>query len=155
MHFLGYQPFETLPALYSLSEFFAFPSLYEGFGLPVVEAMACGTPVLTSSNSSMVEIVADAGLTVDPLDTSALVTAITRLAGDLDLRARLAAEGPARAAAFSWSQAARDMLQVYRFAASRTVPALVMAHAAAPASEVAASSGAVARRQSLEVPDGP
>lgn len=155
VHFLGYQPFETLPALYSLSEFFVFPSLYEGFGLPVVEAMACGTPVLTSSSSSMVEIVADAALTVDPLDTGSLVTGITRLAGDLDLRARLAAEGPARAAAFSWSQAARDMLQVYRFAASRTAPAPVMAHAAAPASEVAASPGAVARRQSVEVSDGP
>ena len=155
VHFLGYQPFETLPALYSLSEFFVFPSLYEGFGLPVVEAMACGTPVLTSSSSSMVEIGAGAAIAVDPLDTGALVTAIARLAGDEDLRARLSAAGLARAAAFSWSQAARDMLQVYRFAAGRTVPAAVAPHAAVAPSEVAPTPGAVARRQSLEVPDGP
>ncbi len=155
VHFLGYQPFETLPTLYSLSEFFVFPSLYEGFGLPVVEAMACGTPVLTSSSSSMVEIVADAALAVDPLDTGALVAAIVQLADDRELRARLSAAGLARAAAFSWSQAARDMLQVYRFAAGRTAPAALTPHSAVAASEVAASPGAVARRQSLEVPDGP
>jgi glycosyltransferase involved in cell wall biosynthesis len=154
VHFLGYQPFETLPALYSLSEFFVFPSLYEGFGLPVVEAMACGTPVLTSSSSSMVEIGAGAAIAVDPLDTGALVTAIARLAGDEDLRARLSAAGLARAAAFSWSQAARDMLQVYRFAAGRTVLAAVAPHAAVAPGEIASSPGAVARRQSLEVPDG-
>jgi glycosyltransferase involved in cell wall biosynthesis len=154
VHFLGYQPFETLPALYSLSEFFVFPSLYEGFGLPVVEAMSCGTPVLTSSSSSMVEIVADAAITVDPLDTDALVAAITQLAADPALRARLAATGSSRAAAFSWTQAARDMLQVYRFAAGRAASAPA-AHPAATPSEVVTSPGAVARRQSLEVPDGP
>ena len=154
VHFLGYQPFETLPALYSLSDFFVFPSLYEGFGLPVVEAMSCGTPVLTSSTSSMVEIVADAAIVVDPLDIDALVTAITRLAADQGLRARLAAAGPARAAAFSWAQAAREMLQVYRFAAGRAALAPASHPATAPA-EVVTSPGAVARRQSLEVPDGP
>jgi glycosyltransferase involved in cell wall biosynthesis len=154
VHFLGYQRFETLPALYNLSEFFVFPSLYEGFGLPVVEAMACGTPVLTSNSSSMVEIAADAALAVDPLDTGALAAAIARLATDDDLRAGLSTAGLARAAAFSWSQAARDMLQVYRFAAGRAVPSAAAAHPAAAASGAAASSGAVARRQSLEVPDG-
>jgi glycosyltransferase involved in cell wall biosynthesis len=154
VRFLGYQPFELLPALYNLSEFFVFPSLYEGFGLPVVEAMACGTPVLTSNSSSMAEIGADAVVTVDPLDVTALAGAITRLASDAELRARLAAAGPTRAAAFSWTQAARDMLQVYRFAARRTSPAQDPSHALPPA-DVVTTPGAVARRQSVGVPDGP
>jgi glycosyltransferase involved in cell wall biosynthesis len=154
VRFLGYQPFELLPALYNLSEFFVFPSLYEGFGLPVVEAMACGTPVLTSNSSSMAEIGADAVVMVDPLDTAALASAIAQLAFDADLRARLATAGLTRAAAFSWTQAARDMLQVYRFAARRTSPAEDPSHAPLPA-DVAATPGAVARRQSVGVSDGP
>jgi glycosyltransferase involved in cell wall biosynthesis len=155
VHFLGYQPFDLLPALYNLSEVFAFPSLYEGFGLPVVEAMACGTPVLTSETSSLAEIVADAAVTVDPLDSGALATAITRLAFDADLRAQLSAAGLARATAFSWSQAARDMLQVYRLAAGRAAPAEAEAHIKPPAAEVVSASQRVAQRGTVEVPDGP
>ena len=86
VHFTGYVPFEDLPAIYNLGDFFVFPSLYEGFGLPVVEAMACGTPVITSNTSSLGEIAGDAAETIDPLDTEAMTDAIVRLATDADLR---------------------------------------------------------------------
>ena len=123
VHFTGYLPFEHLPAIYNLGDFFVFPSLYEGFGLPVVEAMACGLPVLTSSTSSLGEIAADAAETIDPLDTAALTDAIVRLATDADLRQARSESGLRRARSFSWSQTARDMLAVYHRAAGVAVPA--------------------------------
>jgi glycosyltransferase involved in cell wall biosynthesis len=121
VHFTGYARFADLPALYNLAEFFVFPSLYEGFGLPVVEAMACGLPVITSKTSSLGEIAADAAETIDPVDTAALADAIHRLATQAELRRDLSRRGLQRSRLFSWSQTARQMLAVYHRAAG--VPA--------------------------------
>ena len=135
VHFTGYVPVEDLPVIYNLGELFVFPSLYEGFGLPVVEAMACGTPVITANCSSLSEIARDAAETVDPHCTEALTDALVRLAGDEDLRADLAKRGLARAAEFSWSRTAREMLGIYRRAAGVAVPAVQ-----SPATDVEALS---------------
>jgi glycosyltransferase involved in cell wall biosynthesis len=113
VRFIGYAPAADLPLIYNASEFFVFPSLYEGFGLPVVEAMACGTPVITSNTSSLGEIANGAAITVDPEDTGALAEAIHRLSYDRALRDRLADRGRARAGTFSWERTARAMLSVY------------------------------------------
>jgi glycosyltransferase involved in cell wall biosynthesis len=117
VHFTGYVPFEDLPGLYNLGEFFVFPSLYEGFGLPVVEAMACGTPVITANTSSLAEIAADAAAVVDPSSVEALAHAIRTLAADEGWRAELSQRGISRAKTFSWTQTAREMLSVYQRAA--------------------------------------
>ena len=120
VHFTGYVPFEHLPSIYNLGELFAFPSLYEGFGLPVVEAMACGIPVLTSSTSSLGEIAGDAAVTIDPADTDAIADAIVRLATDAELRRERGERGLQHSRSFSWEQTARDMLAVYHRAAGVT-----------------------------------
>jgi glycosyltransferase involved in cell wall biosynthesis len=117
IHFTGYARFEDLPAIYNLGEFFVFPSLYEGFGLPVVEAMASGIPVITSSTSSLGEIAADAAETIDPTSTDAITGALVRLATDAERRRDLADRGRRRAQMFSWTQTAREMLTVYHRAA--------------------------------------
>ena len=117
VHFTGYVPFADLPAIYNLGEFFVFPSLYEGFGLPVVEAMASGVPVLTSNTSSLGEIAGDAAETVDPTDIDAMAAAIRRLATDAALRRDYAERGLARSRAFSWARTAKEMLGVYQRAA--------------------------------------
>jgi glycosyltransferase involved in cell wall biosynthesis len=117
VHFTGYVPFEHLPAIYNLGDFFVFPSLYEGFGLPVVEAMASGVPVLTSNTSSLGEIAGDAAITIDPTDTDAMEDAIRRLATDAGLRRDRSERGLQRARHFSWTQTARQMLAVYHRAA--------------------------------------
>lgn len=121
VHFVGYVPTADLPVIYNLSELFVFPSLYEGFGLPVVEAMACGTPVITSRSSSLGEIASGAALTIDPEDTGALADALDRLARSASLRAELTAQGLARARTFSWQRTAREMLAVYAKAAGVAV----------------------------------
>jgi glycosyltransferase involved in cell wall biosynthesis len=113
VHFTGYVPAEDLPVIYNLAEFFVFPSIYEGFGLPVVEAMACGTPVITSNTSSLDEIAAAAALTVDPYDVDAVTSAIVRLASDSSVRHELSHRGLARAREFSWSRSAKEMLALY------------------------------------------
>jgi glycosyltransferase involved in cell wall biosynthesis len=123
VHFTGYVPFEDLPVIYNLGELFVFPSLYEGFGLPVVEAMASGTPVLTANTSSLVEIAGDGAETVDPLNTDALGDAIYGLLTDEPRRRDLGERGRHRSRAFSWSQTAKDMLSVYQRAAGKTVAA--------------------------------
>jgi glycosyltransferase involved in cell wall biosynthesis len=124
VHFTGYVPFEDLPVIYNLGELFVFPSLYEGFGLPVVEAMACGIPVITANSSSLNEIGREAAVTIDPHSTQALADALLRVSRDADLRADLSARGLARAAEFSWARAAREMLGVYQRAAGVTVPGM-------------------------------
>jgi glycosyltransferase involved in cell wall biosynthesis len=109
----GYVPDEDLPAIYSAADLFAFPSLREGFGLPVLEAMACGVPVVTSNVSALPEVVGDAGLLVSPRDVPALAAAIERVLADPHLQQALRAKGMARAAFFSWDRAARETLAVY------------------------------------------
>jgi len=123
VHFTGYVPFEDLPVIYNLGELFVFPSLYEGFGLPVIEAMASGTAVLTANTSSLVEIAGDGAETVDPMNTEALGHAIHGLLTDEPRRRHLAERGRHRSRAFSWSQTARDMLAVYQRAAGKAVAA--------------------------------
>lgn len=110
---LGYVPETDLPALYTHATAFAYPSLYEGFGLPVVEAMACGTPVLTSGSSSLAEIGLGAALLVDPTDERAIAEGLHRLATDEELRQDLRARGLARAANYSWERTARETVEVY------------------------------------------
>ncbi len=122
VHFTGYVPVDDLPAIYNCAEIFAFPSVYEGFGLPVVEAMACGTPVVTSNTSSLAEIASGSAATVDPYDIDALAAAFVRLANDAAWRRELSARGIARAQQFSWTRTAREMLAVYQRAAGVTVP---------------------------------
>ena len=117
IHFTGYARFEDLPAIYNLGDFFVFPSLYEGFGLPVVEAMASGIAVITSSTSSLGEIAADAAETIEPTSIDAIAAAIVRLSTDEDRRRDLAERGRRRAQMFSWAQTAKQMLAVYHRAA--------------------------------------
>lgn len=113
VHFPGYVGDEDLPALYTLAELFVFPSLYEGFGLPALEAMACGTPVVTSNASSLPEVVGDAALVVDPYDVQALATAMGCALGRPSLRSTMVQRGLARAQNFTWSRAAEKLLCLY------------------------------------------
>ena len=111
---LGYVADEDLPALYSAADVFVFPSLYEGFGLPVVEAMACGTPVVCSDTTSLPEVAGSAALLVDPTNAAALAEAVRRVLLDANLRRELRGQGLARAAEFTWERAARLTVEVYR-----------------------------------------
>jgi glycosyltransferase involved in cell wall biosynthesis len=113
VHFVGFVADEDLPALYNLADLFAFPTLYEGFGLPALEAMACGTPVVTAANSCMPELVGDAALLVEATDVAGLAEAMGRVLTDSALRESLAARGLARARLFTWTQAAHKLLQAY------------------------------------------
>ena len=106
-----------LPALYSAAAALAFPSLYEGFGLPVLEAMVCGCPVVASDRASLPEVVGEAGLLVPAIDVEALAEALLRVLGAPSLRADLVRRGFERARGFSWERAARETLAVYREAA--------------------------------------
>jgi len=115
--FLGAVPDADLPALYNLAEAVTYPSLAEGFGIPVLEAMACGTPVLASPRGALPEVGGDADLWVEPEDETALAEGIERIVTDTDLRARLRAAGPSRAERFDWSETARGTLEAYRRAA--------------------------------------
>ena len=114
VRFTGYVPFEDLPALYSLAEMFVFPSLYEGFGLPVIEAMACGTPVVTGHVAALSEIAGGAVEHVDRLDAESLGDAMVALARSRERRENLSALGLQRSHSFSWDRAARETLEVYR-----------------------------------------
>ncbi|MGH2521266.1 MAG: glycosyltransferase family 4 protein [Anaerolineales bacterium] len=105
-------PDDDLAGLYSGATAFVFPSLYEGFGFPVLEAMACGAPVLCSNTSSLPEVAGEAALLVEPTDTAALASAIAHILSDADLRAVLAEKGFAQMQKFSWARAARETLRV-------------------------------------------
>ena len=117
--FPGYIPPDELPLWYNAAELFVYPSLYEGFGLPPLEAMACGTPVLTSNVSSLPEVVGEAGLTVDPMDSEGLAEAMNQVLGDGALRQSMRERGLARAGRFSWARAARETIEVYQRALGR------------------------------------
>jgi len=112
--FPGFVPGEELPWFYRAAELFVYPSWFEGFGLPVLEAMACGTPTITSTALALREVAGDAALLVDPEDTAAWTEAIGRVLGDPILATQLRAAGPARAADFSWPRTAAATAAVYR-----------------------------------------
>lgn len=104
---------DDVPALLNLADVFVYPSLYEGFGLPPLEALACGTPVICSNASSLPEVVGDAGILFEPRDTAALTRALARVLTDDALRQTLRAKGLRQAAPFTWERAARETLAVY------------------------------------------
>lgn len=111
--FPGFVPDDDLPAFYSAADLFVFPSLYEGFGLPVLEALACGTPVVASNTASLPEVAGEAALLVDPSSVEALVRAMLDVLNSSELRDDLRARGPIQAAKFTWQRAARETLAVY------------------------------------------
>lgn len=113
VHFPGFLPAEDLPALYGAASVFALPSLYEGFGLPVIEAMACGTPVIIANASSLPEVAGEAALAVDPVDVGGWATALATVLDDAEPAARLVAAGFRQAARFSWARTARETVNVY------------------------------------------
>jgi glycosyltransferase involved in cell wall biosynthesis len=119
VRWVGLIPDEDLPAFYSAAACFVYPSLFEGFGLPVLEAMACGTPVVTSDRGSLAELVGDAAMVVDPESVEALAEAMTRVLTDATLAADLGRRGLERSRRFSWRETARRTLEVYREAVSR------------------------------------
>jgi len=113
VRFLGYVPVRDLVALYNLAALVAFPSLYEGFGLPVLEAMACGTPVLTSPNGSLSEVAGSAAEYVDPHDVESIAAGLRRVLHDRDRQEELCTRGRVHAARFSWQSAARQTSRIY------------------------------------------
>jgi glycosyltransferase involved in cell wall biosynthesis len=114
--FPGFVSPDELPCWYGAADLFVYPSLFEGFGLPVLEAMACGTPTITSTASSLPEVAGDAALLVDPEDTGALAEAIGRVLNDPSLGESLRGAGLRQAARFSWMRTAAETVQVYRSA---------------------------------------
>lgn len=112
--FLGYVPDEDLPALYNLADVFIYPSIYEGFGIPPLEAMACGTPVVTSNTSSLPEAVGDAGLMAAPTDVAGIADAIGQILTNPTLRQDLRRRGLERARLFTWQASAEKILSIYR-----------------------------------------
>jgi glycosyltransferase involved in cell wall biosynthesis len=117
VRFPGFVADADLPGLYTLADLLAFPSLYEGFGIPPLEAMACGTPVVASNRSSIPEAVGSAALLVDPEDVDGMADAMARVLGNASLRARLSDLGRAQAARFSWHAAAEKLREAYGLAA--------------------------------------
>jgi len=115
----GYVPEADLPALYSGALCFVYPSYFEGFGLPPLEAMKCGAPVIVGNKTSLPEVVGDAALTVDPFDVSSIAAAIERLINDSVLRQELSVKGPERAEMFDWRETARRTLEIYQQAVTR------------------------------------
>jgi glycosyltransferase involved in cell wall biosynthesis len=113
VRFLGYVPFDTLRCFYESAAAFVFPSRYEGFGLPPLEAMACGTPVVTSNVSSLPEVVGDAAILVNPENVFDIARGIREALLDEPLRAELIRRGHAQAARFSWERTARAVLEIY------------------------------------------
>ncbi len=113
VHFPGFVDDADLPALYSAAGLFAYVSLYEGFGLPLLEAMACGTPVIGSKASSLPEVIGEAGLQVDPHSVDDIARAMRQMMDQPELRARSIGLGLERAKLFTWDKAARQLLAIY------------------------------------------
>jgi glycosyltransferase involved in cell wall biosynthesis len=114
VRFLGFVPFETLRCFYESAAAFVFPSRYEGFGLPPLEAMACGTPVVASNVSSLPEVVGEAAMQINPENVFDIARGIKDVLLDEELRARLVRRGREQAARFSWNWTARQVLEIYR-----------------------------------------
>jgi glycosyltransferase involved in cell wall biosynthesis len=112
--FTGVVSREDLPLLYSGAELFVFPSIYEGFGMPVIEAMACGTPVIASNLTSIPEVAGDAALLIDPRDAGEIAEAIEAVLSDNTLKGRLSHKGKERARLFSWERNARETMALYK-----------------------------------------
>ena len=110
---LGYVEEEDLPEIYNLASLFVFPSLYEGFGLPILEAMACGCPVVCSNTSSLPEVAGDAAILVDPTNVEEIADGIQRVLLDQALMSSLTNKGFQQASHFSWERAARETLRVF------------------------------------------
>jgi glycosyltransferase involved in cell wall biosynthesis len=113
VHFCGFVEEGDLPALYSGADFFAYPSLYEGFGLPIIEALACGTPVLTADNSCLPEAAGPGAIYVDALDVESIAQGVVQLATDAELRQQLAQAGRIHAQQFTWERSAMQLQQAY------------------------------------------
>jgi glycosyltransferase involved in cell wall biosynthesis len=112
--FVDHPPEEDLVAFYNLADIFVYPSMYEGFGMPPLEAMACGTPVVCSNAASLPEVVGDAAVTLDPDDTQVWVAAIERVLNDTALQSDLRERGLKRARQFTWERTAQKTLEVYQ-----------------------------------------
>jgi glycosyltransferase involved in cell wall biosynthesis len=117
--FTGYVPDFDLPALYNGASLFVYPSFYEGFGLPPLEAMACGTPVIVSHATSLPEVVGDAGIYVDPFDVEQISSSIDTVLSDAELRQNLGERGLKRAKLFSWEKTAKETILLYKHIASQ------------------------------------
>nr|WP_256502708.1 glycosyltransferase family 1 protein [Desulfuromonas sp. KJ2020] len=113
VHYLGYVTEQDLAALYNLADLFVYPSLYEGFGLPPLEAMACGCPVLVSRIASLPEVCGEAAAYLDPENVEEMTAELTRLLEDGTARGQLATKGLERAQLFSWERSAREHLAVF------------------------------------------
>jgi glycosyltransferase involved in cell wall biosynthesis len=120
VHFVGYVPAKELPLWYNAADLFVYPSLYEGFGLPPLEAMACGTPVVTSTVSSLPEVAGQAGLLVEPTDIRALTAAMEQVLTDTAMQEEMQATGLIQARTFSWEKAAQRTVASYRSALAST-----------------------------------
>ncbi|PZA06814.1 MULTISPECIES: glycosyltransferase family 1 protein [unclassified Meiothermus] len=118
VHFVGHVPDEYLPVLYSAASGFVYPSVYEGFGIPPLEAMASGTPTLTGNRTALPEVVGDAALTVDPFDVEAIADGLWRLVTDAELRQRLRQRGLERSKQFGWDSIAKHTWSVLQEAAA-------------------------------------
>jgi glycosyltransferase involved in cell wall biosynthesis len=117
VHLVGYLDDELLPAVYAGAEIFVYPSIYEGFGLPVIEAMASGVPVITSGVTALPEVAGNAAVYADPFDVDSIAAGIQRLADDKALCAELSQKGLVRAAQFDWQRTAQKTWQVLEAAA--------------------------------------
>jgi len=117
VHLAGYLTDELLPAVYAGAEMFVYPSLYEGFGLPVLEAMASGVPAITSNVTALAEVAGDAAVMVDPLSAESIAAGLAQLASDAALRSALSEKGTARTRPFTWERAAAETWQVLEAAA--------------------------------------
>jgi glycosyltransferase involved in cell wall biosynthesis len=114
VHLTGFVADADLPALYTGAVAMAFPSLYEGFGIPILEAMACGVPVVSSNSSSLPEVADDAALLIDPYSIDEIHNALERVITDQDLRATLIQRGLKQAKKFTWEHSASQLLGLYR-----------------------------------------